>query len=190
MPEDIKQIILEVKNGSHEAFRKLVENFQSYAYSLSFRILCQKQDAEDVVQEGFIKIWKHIGQYDPEQKFTTWMYKIITNTALDKLKSEKRSRFTSLSGNHIENMLKSDDDTVQSMVNRELGAIIHTLAGHLPEKQKLVFILRDLQGLSSEETQEILDISETSVKSNLYHARQLIRKQLEHMMEKTKGGIA
>ncbi|MEJ2596050.1 MAG: RNA polymerase sigma factor [bacterium] len=186
MPEDIQKIILEVKNGSHEAFRKVVERFQSYAYSLSFRILCQKQDAEDVVQEGFIKIWKHIGLYDHEQEFSTWMYKIITNTALDKLKREKRSHFTSLSEDHLVNRLKSDDDTAQKMVNSELGAIIHTLTGYLPEKQRMVFILRDMEELSSAETQEILDMSENSVKSNLYHARKSIKKQLELFMDKQK----
>ena len=188
MPEDIKQIILEVKTGSHEAFRKLVERFQSYAYSLSFRILCQKQDAEDAVQEVFIKIWKHIGQYDPEQKFSTWMYKIMTNTALDKLRSGQIRTFAPISEKHMESRLRSDDDAMQNMVNRELGAIIHTLAGKLQEKQRIVFILRDLQELSSEETREILDMTETAVKSNLYHARTSVRKSLKRLLDEQKGG--
>ncbi len=82
MPESIHDIILQSINRDRLAFRKLVESHQSYAFKLAFRLLCHEEDARDVVQESFIRVWKHLPTFNPQNKFTTWLYGIATNLGL------------------------------------------------------------------------------------------------------------
>lgn len=182
MPEDINNLISEIKKGSQQAFRILVEQHQQYAFNLAFRILCNDEDAKDTVQDSFIKIWKNIHQYNLKIKFTTWMYKIVTNTAIDKLRKSNRRSFIDLDLATKSLLLITTDSPDKKIENRELGRTIRLVTEQLPEKQKMVFILRDIQGLKSIEVQEILDLSETSVKSNLYIARQFLRKKLTEIL--------
>jgi RNA polymerase sigma-70 factor (ECF subfamily) len=187
MPEDINYLISEIKKGSQQAFRKLVEKYQQYAFNLAFRILCNEEDAKDTVQDSFIKIWKNINQYEPKLKFTTWMYKIVTNTAIDKLRS-RASKFTRDININASNLhLISDDNSDAPLENKELANLIKSITNQLPEKQKMVFILRDIQDLKSVEVQEILDLSETSVKTNLYNARKTVRKKLAALINYQKS---
>lgn len=182
MQQDIANIIKEVKSGNKMAFRYLVEEHQQYAFNVAFRVVCNEEDAKDVVQESFIKIWKNIDSFNAKLKFTTWMYKIIINSAVDKLRSAKRAKMI-----HIDKVseklfcLEKHSQDVQ-IENRELGDMITLISDGLPEKQKLVFVLRDLQGFNSIEVQSILDMPETSVKSNLYNARQFVRKKLSKLL--------
>lgn len=167
-----------VKNGDQKAFGHLVEKYQGYAFSLAFRILCDTEESQDVVQESFIKIWKNISTYNFKLKFTTWMYKIVTNCAIDKLRTINRKKTENI--DHEKTLI---DETIEfnpekHLENKEMGNLIREISNDLPEKQKLVFILRDIQGLSSEEVENILDLSQTSVKSNLYHARKIVREKL------------
>jgi len=92
MQFEIEKIIKEIKDGKQDAFRKLVEEYQQYAFNLAFRILCDEEEARDTVQDSFIKIWRKINEYDTNIKFTTWMYKIVTNTAIDRIRSIKRQK--------------------------------------------------------------------------------------------------
>ncbi len=90
MPEKLQIIIEKVKNGNKEAFGILVEKHQQYAFTLAFRIVCNEDDARDVVQDSFVKMWKNIKLYNSKNKFTTWMYSIVTNTAIDMLRSIRK----------------------------------------------------------------------------------------------------
>ena len=178
MLSELSNIIKQVKLGDHSAFKILVEKHQLYAYKLAFRILYDEEEAKDVVQDSFIKIWKNIHSVNSKQKFTTWMYKVVTNTAIDRYRSIKKTSkvdFTMVS-EAINNL--SDNNTFIDFENKQLGELIKYLADKLPEKQRLVFVLRDLQGMDSEEVQEILDITAITVKSNLYHARKIIKQKL------------
>lgn len=178
---DLQKIIQKIKAGDQNAFRHLVEKHQQYAFRLAFRILCNEEEAKDMVQESFIKIWKNIDKYDTKMKFTSWMYKIVTNSALDRMRVLKRQigiRLDQVSDLIISN---SSGNPNTQLDNNELAQIITTLAHGLSEKQRLVFVMRDLEGFSSEETQEILELAETSVKSNLYHARKAIKEKLNQI---------
>lgn len=182
MPKDIGNLISEIKKGSQQAFRILVEQHQQYAFNLAFRILYNDEDAKDTVQDSFIKIWKNIHQYNPKIKFTTWMYKIVTNTAIDKLRESSRRSFIDLDLATKSLHLITSDSPDKTIENNDLGRSIQLVTEQLPEKQKMVFTLRDIQGLKSFEVQEILDLSENSVKSNLYIARQFLRKKLTEIL--------
>ena len=178
MLTDLQEIIERVKKGDQAAFRKIVEEYRQQAFSMAFRILCDEEEARDVVQDSFIKIWQKIGTYDMTQKFSTWLYKIVANSAIDRMRQIKRHNLVNLDKviSQIDHL--NFDDTQTEGDNKETARLIRWLAEGLPEKQMLVFILRDLEGIDSPEVRKILNMSETSVKSNLYHARIVIREKL------------
>lgn len=177
-----QKIIHQIKNGNQDAFRQLVVKYQDYAFKLAFRIVCNEQDARDVVQESFIKIWRNINRYKMSVKFTTWMYKIVTNTAIDQYRKNAKSKIISIeeAGNSITKA--ANIATNKNLDNIELARLIQQLAEGLPEKQRMIFVLRDIQGFGSIEVQKILEMSETAVKSNLYHARKTVKEKLKELI--------
>ena len=179
---DLLKIIQRIKKGDQLAFKQLVNLHQTYAFKLAFRIVCNEEDARDVVQESFIKIWRNIKSYQSSIKFTTWMYKIVTNTAIDQYRKNTKNKTISIdeAGNSITKV--DNNSTNKNLDNIELARLIRQLAEGLPEKQRMVFVLRDIQGFGSIEVQEILEMSETVVKSNLYHARKTVKVKLNKLM--------
>jgi len=166
------------------AFRQLVEEHQRYVFSLAFRVLRDDEDARDVAQETFIRVWKNLHAYDMRAKFTTWLYTITVNLSYDLLKSKTRKRRWFLDPGFAESGNSagaSEEET--NIVNRDLAAKIEELAGSLPPKQQLVFILRDLQDLSVDEVAQALVMSTSTVKANLCYARRFIREQMQRLEE-------
>lgn len=181
MKEDIRQVVRRIKTGDKTAFRWLVENYQQAAFSLAFKILGDEEEARDTLQESFIKIWKKISLFSDESNFISWMFKITSNTAIDKLRAQKKNNWVSID-KYSKNKITPDFfDLDKEMDNKELGELIKTIASGLPEKQRLIFVMRDLEGFSAKITGEILQLSETTVKSNLYHARMHIRNKLTEL---------
>ncbi|MFA5805757.1 MAG: RNA polymerase sigma factor [Melioribacteraceae bacterium] len=177
--DHLNELILKANMGDTKAFEAIVRDHYKFGYAVAFKILCNEDDAKDVVQECFIKIWKHLNEYDKKIKFTTWMYKIVVNLCFDKLKSQKRRRsiFKNLDEDFVINA-PSGINLEKELTNKELAAMIKHFASRLSEKQKTVFILRDMEDLSIEEVSEIMNISSGSVKTNLFYARQSIRKKI------------
>jgi len=177
-----ENIIDKARKGDKEAFGKLVIQYQQYGFNLAFRIVCNEDDARDIVQDSFIKIWKNMKLYLPKIKFTTWMYKIVCNTAIDHLRSNRKMEKVRLDEVH-ERLEQISVYTPEAILNnKEIGQLIKSFANALSEKQRLVFVLRDLQGLDSSEVEDILNLPETSVKSNLYHARKAIGEKLHNIL--------
>ncbi len=172
IPQPDKNLIRKCRNGDTNAFKSLVEMMQHYAYYLAFKILLNEDDAKDSVQETFVKIWKNIDNYRDEYLFSTWMYKIVVNTCLDKIKGKKNN--ISLKPEHED----SHNAAETSIINRDLIRQIKILSKDLPYKQRIIFILKDLQGLSFDEVAKVLDMPKGRIKSNLYYARKNIRDKL------------
>ncbi len=174
-----RKIIEKVRNGDKDAFRKIVEEYRQHAFSVAFRIVCDEEEARDVVQDSFIKVWQKIGTYDMEQNFSSWLRRVIVNTAIDRLRQMRKIRLIRLEEviPVIDRLNLASAETV--LDNAENALFISWLAEGLPEKQRLVFVLRDLEGIESPEVCGILNMQETSVKSNLYHARLAIREKLQ-----------
>jgi RNA polymerase sigma-70 factor (ECF subfamily) len=175
------ELLQRSRYGDQEAFREIVQGHQRYAYAVAYRFLGNEADAEDVVQESFISVWTHLDKYDPRRKFATWLYRIVANRCLDFIKSKNRRRTENPadperagSGQSFEDPEKAHD------VKERLGMVNAQVRG-LPEKQRMVFILRDLQDLGIDETSEILNMSKASVKSNLFHARKTLRRRIEQL---------
>jgi RNA polymerase sigma-70 factor, ECF subfamily len=175
---NIDELILKAQKGDKRAFRQIVDTHGRFAFAVAYKILLNEDDAKDAAQESFIKLWKYIGRYKFEAKFTTWFYKIVINMSLDKLKARKRQEsieLPELSDSEIENSFGRGD---REYSNKELAEIITKLTARLSPKQRLVFTLRDLNGFDIDEVSESLSMSPGSVKSNLVYARRKIKEYL------------
>ena len=176
----LNNLITSCLRNDQKAFREIVECYQSMIYSLSFRMLCNEEEARDTVQETFIKVWVNLRSYQSDKKFSTWIYTIASNLCLDKLKSSKHSKYSGSIDEKINDLI-STDNIEQAIINTELAEIILRLTGELTPKQKIVFTLRYLEEIEMEEIREITGMTAEKIKSNLYLARQSIRIKLENL---------
>ncbi len=176
--EEILVLVERCVERDDAAFERLVRQFQPFAFALAMRLVADEDEVGDVIQESFVRVWKHIGRYDRKTKFTTWLYTIVTNVSLDRLRAIRRSRKLFFSRDEFPDREEAGgtDDVAEIQSNRELAAMINRLTAELPTKQRMVFTLRDLQDLSVEEVAQIADMSVASVKTNLHYARKRIRK--------------
>jgi RNA polymerase sigma-70 factor, ECF subfamily len=177
--ENLLEILNRCLSGDTTAFRLVMEEYQSYAYVLAFRILTNEEDTNDVVQEAFIRLWKNLHRYNPSVKFTTWLYSIVTNLCYDKLRSRKARRTFEDTDSSLLASLTTEDNPGQSLDNAELATLIGVLTEELSPAQKMIFILRDIEGLSVREVCDVLHVSKGSVKTNLVYARKQLRIKLE-----------
>ena len=179
----VADLIQRSRQNDLEAFRTLVDTHQSFVFSVAFRLLCDEDNAKDAAQETFIRVWKHINRFNVEMRFTTWLYKIVTNICYDQIKSEKRRNNHEMSKieNSVLSNIASGENIETSLINSDMAVFIRFLTNQLTPKQKLVFTLRELEGLEVEEIIEITGLSSEKIKSNLYCARQTIREKLEKM---------
>lgn len=181
MPEEYHDLILRAREDDIRAFQLLVEHHQRFVYSVAFRLLGSEEDARDAAQECFIRLWKNLRKYDVERTFTTWLYRIIANLCYDQLRRTARSR--NLHGANTEDLttIPCQGDLEKSLANADLAEKIRLLAQNLQPRQRMVFVLRDLQELELTEIAVILETSVTTVKSNLYYARRNIRAHCEKL---------
>ena len=165
------EIVEKALEGDTHAFRLLVERNQSFVCSLAYRFVGNTSDAEDIAQEAFIRLWKNLNRYRPGIKLTTWLYKIVTNLSLDFLRSANNRRARERVELNDHGRMVSEWTSDQSLLTDELRNALEMLSAELTPKQKAVFVLRDMEDLSTDEVGEILAMSPGNVKSNLYYAR-------------------
>ena len=172
-----RDIITHCQQGDKDAFRWVVQTHQRMLFSLALKMLCNEEEAKDLVQETFIRVWQRIKDYNPEKAFSTWIYAIASHLCLDRLK--RANRIVAMPDDELVfRRYASESDSQRTLENREWVAMVRTMAEGLSDKQRLVFTLCQLEGLSSEDAQEITGLDARQVKSNLYVARQTIRKRL------------
>jgi RNA polymerase sigma-70 factor (ECF subfamily) len=174
------EILTRCQGGDKAAFRWVVQTYQRMLFSLALKMLADEEEAKDVVQDTFVRAWLAIRNYNPQQPFTSWLYTIASHLCLNRLKAVKNVAIQpdNLS---VLRQFASDDDNQRILENSEWIAIVRTLADGLSEKQRLVFTLCQLEGLSSEEAEQITGMDARQIKSNLYVARQTIRKRLKDL---------
>ncbi|MDR2286790.1 MAG: sigma-70 family RNA polymerase sigma factor [Prevotellaceae bacterium] len=177
--DKIQKLIVCSKEGDTKAFEMLVVTFQSLVFQLSYRLLCDYDDAKDMVQEVFIKIWLQLDKYNPRYKFSTWVYRITCNMCYDRLRSMKHSPVStgiSVCIDEYNTVLSGNAET--ALINRELKDLILYFTGELPPKQKIVFILSDIDELETQEIEKITGLSAGQIKSNLHLARKHIKNKI------------
>ncbi len=171
-----------------EAFRQLVEHYQGYASALAIRLLGDADEADEAVQDAFIRVWRHLPKYDPGSKFTTWLYTIVTNLCYDRLRVRKRNRrvFVPAGEEVLASIPSTGREPGLEMDEKEVIREIERLTDELPPRQRIVFVLRDLQDLEIREIAEIIGLQKGAVRTNLFLARRKIRERLEMMNESHK----
>ncbi|WP_280744696.1 MULTISPECIES: sigma-70 family RNA polymerase sigma factor [unclassified Parabacteroides] len=175
--ERILHIITQSRQGDEKAFATLVREYQPLVFRLTFRLLCNEDDARDAVQETFIKVWLSLDKYDRRFRFSTWIYTIASNIVYDRLRKQQPILLDTTDINDLP--LIADNDIEKSLNNQELRNLILYLTAKLTPSQRLVFTLRDLEGLDTDEVTTITGLSADKIKSNLYLARKYIREQLK-----------
>lgn len=175
------------RNGDRLAFRELVDLYQNKIYHLAYRMLGNIHEAEDVVQETFLRVYNNLGRFDPSQKFSTWIYRIGTNLCIDHLRKRKRKSSLSLDANlydsdHVDGHNLMPTDEAEQPENRlilsETKRQVREAVDNLPEQYKSIVILRYLHDMSLQEVSEVLDMPVTTIKTRLHRAREYLRKQM------------
>lgn len=182
--------------GDMEAFAELVRRYERRIYRMARQITQNDEDAEDVLQESFLKAFQHLDSFQGQSKFYTWVTRIAVNESLMKLRKRKSDRTVSLDENietdeePIVREIAVWDDTPESKYSQEeLRQILDKAIESLKPIFRTVFILRDVEELSTEETAEVLGLSIAAVKSRLLRARLQLRERLTRVFKRKGDGI-
>ena len=181
----------QAKQGDHGAFTELVERYARRVFRVARHITKTDEDAEDVLQETFLKAYSRLNQFEGNSKFYTWLVRIAVNEALMRMRRGKNRVTVSLDQDlqTQDGALKRDlpadtEDPEESLGRTELREGLTQAIDSLSETYRPVFVLRDVEGLSTEETAEMLDLSISAVKSRLLRARLHLRQKLRRFLKK------
>jgi RNA polymerase sigma-70 factor (ECF subfamily) len=188
-----EQLVLRAQDGQKEAFALLVDRWADRAYNLASSMVKRPEDAEDVVQEAFLNAYRSLPRFRGTSRFGTWLYRIVANTALLKLRKSAREVF--LDGPDEEDrpakipegLVDWTDTPLENLINREARELMDRAIEDLPLDQRTVFVLRDVDGLPAAEVAEVLDLSVPAVKSRLHRARVQLRDQLGDYFRERRG---
>jgi RNA polymerase sigma-70 factor (ECF subfamily) len=182
---DESVLVEKAKSGDQQAFTDLVARYQRKIYRLAKNITRNDEDAEDVLQEAFLKAYEHLDGFEGNSKFYTWLVRIAVNEALMKLRKRRGDREVSLDepvGLGEEEVKREiavwEDNPEQRYSREEMQQILNEAVDGLKEDFRTVFVLRDIEEMSTEETAEALKISIPAVKSRLLRARLALREKL------------
>jgi RNA polymerase sigma-70 factor (ECF subfamily) len=174
-----KNIIKKCLKGNSQAQRTLYENYKVKWFMISLRYAHNKAEAEDMLQEGLISIFKDLRQFDPDRaSFAAWSSKVIVNAALQYLRKWKKLNFNQSIDNHEEH-LSYNEDIYENIGAQELTAIVQ----ELPDGYRTVFNLYAIEGYKHREIAEMLSISENTSKSQLMKAKNMLRNRLEKILQ-------
>jgi len=175
-----KELLRALRDGEELALDELIERKTNPLLKMVFRILGDTEEARDIVQVTFFRLWEKRDRFDERWSPNTWIYRIATNLAIDQLRS-RRSRQKSLEPIrlHLQDSFaaRSRRDRAQVRDN-EIRGIFQELAGELTEKQRLVFLLREVEDLPSKEVADIVGCRESTVRNHLFNARKQLRRSL------------
>ena len=185
---DEVDLVNKAQSGDKKALAELVRNYEKTVYNFAFKICRDPEKAENTMQETFLSMIKSLHQFDGKSKLSTWLYRIVMNHCLMDLRKKKHN-FISLDDDESdipEDKLIPDWSNVPSDIaeNAELKKILDEAINKLPLDYRVVFVLRDVNGLSTEETASITELSVPAVKSRLHRARAFLRNELSKVLEK------
>jgi RNA polymerase sigma-70 factor (ECF subfamily) len=195
-------LVKRVKSGDQRAFKLLVERYQRKVYAVALGMLKDKEEAMDVSQEAFVKVYKYLDHFKGDSSFYTWLYRVTVNICIDVIR-----RRQSMKGEQVE-----FDETIQmdspdahigalgsrlgtnpqkSALRRELAEKIQEALEQVPEKHRAILLLREVEGLSYEDLARTLEIPKGTVMSRLFHARTKVQKILSEYLEldEAKSGV-
>ena len=188
-------LVQAAKKGDLEAFSDLVKRYDRNIFRIAQHITHNEDDAQDVVQEAFLKAYQNLNQFQGNSKFYTWLVRIAVNEALMKLRRRRTDRTVSIDedveteeGSMPREVADWSPNPEQLYGQSELSDILKKTIQGLPPSFRTVFVLRDVEGMSTEETAEMLDLSIPAVKSRLLRARLQLRERLAKYFKSKRGG--
>jgi RNA polymerase sigma-70 factor (ECF subfamily) len=185
-------LIRAINAGSEDLFYELVKRYEISLYNFGLRMCDNPSDAEDMVQDTFLNVFKYLSGFRFETKFKNWLYRVATSACL---KKKRRSKFAPDRELSLDEFLPADESAVSmdlplwasqpldQVLDEELGEVIRRALLELPEKYRLVAVLRDVEGFTTQETAEILDLTPTNIKVRLHRARLFLREALKSYYE-------
>jgi RNA polymerase sigma-70 factor (ECF subfamily) len=179
--ETDEQLVRKSQEDDERAFGELVSRYESKVYSLALKMLRNPEDAEDVLQDTFLRAYRGIKSFKGNSTFSTWIYRITANSALMRLRKRQLPTVSIDDADEREAPINIADwapGPVEQMLNQETQAAMTEAIEALPPEFRQVFVLRDIEELSNAEVAEILDLSVAAVKSRLHRARLKVRNRL------------
>lgn len=192
---DDNVLLEELRKGSPEAVEALFERFHGKIYGLAMSILKNESDAEEAAQDVFLTVFRKADTFQGNSALYSWIYRICVNACLMRLRGKRRQETVSIEefmpvfteeGKHAGSVEVWGKEVERKMLNRELGQMIKKFTEDLSEKYRVVFVLSDVEGLSNEETAQILGLSVPAVKSRLHRARLYLREKLSRYLREGK----
>ena len=190
--DDDTELIQAINSGQADKFHDLVKRYEQKLYNFSMRMCRDHSDAEDMIQETFLNVFKYIKDFRFETKFKNWLYKVAASTCIKKRRKSKFAPEKELSLDEFlpENEAEVPDHVpewallpLEKVLNQELSNTINQEILSLPKKYRLVIVLRDIEGFSTAETAQILNLSPSNVKVRLHRARLYLRDKLKGYFE-------
>jgi RNA polymerase sigma-70 factor, ECF subfamily len=189
-----RDLVRRAQEGDHEAFRALFSRYHRRAYAVAFGVVKNEEDALDVVQDGFVKVHRHIHNFQGTSSFYTWLYRIIMNLAIDHVRRRRNAKGLE----YDDRVGRAEDDVAgdgallprmmdanpgKTVIRRELLERIQGALEELPEYHRAVILLREVEGLSYEEMSQVLEVPKGTIMSRLFHARKKMQASLSDYME-------
>ncbi|PRO67161.1 RNA polymerase sigma factor SigW [Alkalicoccus urumqiensis] len=180
----VKKIVREVKGGNQEAFAELVELYKDRVYHVAYRILGNVHEAQDVSQEAFLRAYTNLDSYDENRKFSTWIYRIATNLAIDRIRKKKPDFNLEDRVGGTENLdyhSQFADETPlpeEQIVKLEMQEWVQDEIMQLPPKYRTAVILKYIEDLSLKEIAEVMNLPVATVKTRIHRGREALRKRL------------
>ncbi len=187
MPVSNGVLVKKSQEGDSLSFEELVKRYEKKIYNLAYRIMGNKEDANDILQETFLEAFRKLSSFEGKSKFSTWLYRIAVNLCLMKKRREKKIDEVPLDmpiltkeEDEIKGELRDDwsKNPLATLENKEVRKKLSKAIDSLPEEYRTVILLRGVNGLSNEEVAKMLKISLPAVKSRLHRARLFVRDQL------------
>lgn len=181
-----QQWVEAARGGDKHAFSRLVQAYQRPVFNLTYRMLGSSEEAEDAAQETFLRAYSRLGQYDPQMKFSTWVFSIANHHCIDRLR-KRRATYISIDDNPVlENLVEGTPQPEHQALEREQGAELQSLVGMLDPDYRTPLVLRYWEELSYEEIAQSMGVTVAAVKSRLFRARQ----QLMALYEQNQSAAA
>lgn len=182
-----EHLVEQFLQGNNGAFEEIVIRYEQKVFQLAYRLSGNTDDASDLAQEAFIKVYRYIGQWRGQAAFSTWLYRIVTNTFLDDMRKRRRRPLVAVSldatiptedGEVLREFSSNEADPEQEYLRRELQQVVQAALAELAPDYRVVLTLRDIQGHTYEEIAAITELNLGTVKSRISRARTALRKKL------------
>lgn len=174
------ELVRQIQSGDDAGFDELMRRYKRPVLKFVFRMLGNAEDAADVAQDAFVRVYQNLDAYRPDTKFSTWLFALARNAAIDRLRWRTRHPTESMESAPE---IAMSSGTAEDVNAREIGRQIAAALDQLPEDQRTALVLSEYQGMSYAEIAGVMRCSEKSVESRLYRAKQTLREMLRHLLD-------